>query len=448
MTLEQAIIEGAFTVIPGRETNGALEYDGFREEILASKTTAHLGAALNGHTPTFEVSGPDALEFLRSICVNSFRNFAVGQLRHAILCNDEGKIITDGVVIHVEEGVYRTFWLSPVIQYRLSQTDLDVQGVDLTGTVFLFQISGPRSLEILEQAAQEDLHDIRFARHRVSRIAGAEVRIVRLSMAGGLGYEVHGDWVDAEAVYRAIWQAGAPFGIRKLGLQSYLMQHTEAGFPNINLHYPLPWFETPGLAQYIAERPALGMYNRSRELVGSVDDLDAHFVSPFTIGLGKMVDFGHEFVGREALLKESEADDRAAVTLVWNDEDVAEVYRSQFRGRDVEPFDPIADRPNDRYFNLNGRSGFVYHADWVLGEDGSHIGTSTGRLHSVYYRRMISLGFIDKAHSEAGTEVRVLWGRPGTPQITVRATVERMPYYDLPNNNRIDVEAIPHPTFV
>jgi glycine cleavage system aminomethyltransferase T len=443
VTAQEAIGEGAFTTVPA--FGGIpLEYLGYEPEILASKTTAYLGTALNAMSPVYDVSGPDAIEFLRSVCINSFKNFQVGQIRHAVLCNDKGQIITDGVVARIEEGVYRTYWLAPALDFRLINSGLDVQGTDQSGKEFFFQLAGPRTLEVLEAAAQEDLHDIAFGRHRTSTIAGVPVRILRLGMAGTLGYEVHGDSADAEAVYRAIWEAGQPFGLIKQGQTAYLMQHTEAGFPNINLHYPLPWYEEPEMAAYFDTQPMQNFYNKYRHFFGSVGpDAEARFVTPYQVGWGKMVDFSHDFIGKEALQREAEADHWATVTLVWNEEDIADVVASKFRGRDVEPYDRIDDRPYDIYFNLGGQIGFGYHADWVLA-DGERIGTSTGRINSVYYRRMISLGFIDKRYAAEGTQLTVLWGRPGTPQKEIRVTVGRYPYFDLTNNNAVDVSAIPH----
>ena len=422
--------------------NLTLEYLGYEKEVLASKQTAYLGTALNGMSPIFDVSGPDALEFLRSVCINSFKNFRVGQIRHAVMCNDKGQVLTDGVVAHIEEGVYRTYWLAPALEYRLAASGLDVTGTDQSSTEFFFQVAGPRSLEVLEAAADESLHDIAFGRHRLTSIAGHEVRVLRLGMAGTLGYEVHGASPDAEAVYRAIWEAGQPFGLVKQGHIAYCMQHTEAGFPNVNLHYPLPWYEEPEMAAFFDTRPMQNFYNKYRFFLGSVGpDVEARFVTPYQVGWGKMVDFGHDFIGREALQREAQADRWATVTLVWNEDDVADVVASRFRGRDVEPYDRI-DLPSDIHFNLEGRMGFIYHADWVLA-DGERIGTSTGRIHSVYYRRMISLGFIDKRHATEGHELKVLWGRPGTPQKEIRATVARYPFLDLERNAAIDVAGIP-----
>ena len=80
-----------------------LEYQGYREEILASKTSAWVGTPLN-ESPIYDVEGPDAARFLTSLCVNNFMKMKVGSIRHAIMCNDKGQMLTDGVVMKIAEN--------------------------------------------------------------------------------------------------------------------------------------------------------------------------------------------------------------------------------------------------------------------------------------------------------------------------------------------------------
>lgn len=416
------------------------EYTGYKNEILASKSTAWFGTTLNS-SPIYDVKGPDAAKFLSSICINSFFKMKPGSIRHAVLCNERGFILTDGVVMMIAENHFRTYWLNPVVGYYVSVTDMDVEGVDLSGKEFFFQLAGPKSLEILEQAAQSDLHDIAFTKHRMAKIAGVDVRILRLGMAGTLGYEIHGDAANTEAVYDCIWEVAQTFDAKKLGQVGYTMNHTEAGFPNINMHYPLPWFETPGLQEYLTERPMEGFFNLSRILVGSVgDDLESRFVTPYDVGWEYLIKFDHDFIGKTALEEIAKNPKRTMVTLEWNPDDLGEIFASQFRGQEVEPFESMDDRPMDMYYN----SGFsmYYHADKVLAE-GKEVGISSGRLNSYYYQRMISLAFIKPEYAVEGKELTVVWGTPGKPQKEIRVTVARSPYMNLENNKEIDVNEIP-----
>ena len=71
---------------------------------------------------------------------------------------------------------------------------------------------------------------------------------------------------------------------------------------------------------------------------------------------------------------------------------------------------------------------------------GAPVGVSTGRTVSPTLRAMISLCVIDRTHEAPGTEVTVIWGRPGTPQREIRATVTALPF--KPDHRRVDVTAL------
>ena len=60
---------------------------------------------------------------------------------------------------------------------------------------------------------------------------------------------------------------------------------------------------------------------------------------------------------------------------------------------------------------------------------------------------MMSLCVIDQDYAVEGKEVEVLWGRPGTTQMRIRATVTLTPYIEECRNDSFDVEQIPHPVF-
>lgn len=273
-----------------------------------------------------------------------------------------------------------SYWLSPYLGYRLSQRpQLDITAEDLTGRVFLFQLSGPRSLEILEAAAEENLHDIRFLRHRTTTIAGAEVRVIRIGMSGTLAYEVHGAVEHAKAVYTALAEAGADFGIRRMGVQAYMCQHTEGGFGQMYYHFALPWGEDENLQAFIAALglPPVGVQLRLHGSAG--DDMERRYRTPYDLGWGHMVKFDHDFIGRAALEQAARADATRMVTLVWNAEDIAQVFLSQFGDR---PEHTPMNMPNDFMYEVGDREHQQsLWADRVL-VDGRDVGTSSGRMCS------------------------------------------------------------------
>jgi glycine cleavage system aminomethyltransferase T len=225
-------------------------------------------------------------------------------------------------------------------------------GEDLTSQLFLFQIAGPRSLEVLEAASGDDLHDIRFMHHRPSSIDGMEVRVLRMGMAGTLAYEVHGKIEDARPVYDAILKAGEAFGIRRLGIHAYMMNHTEDGFPQAYYHFPYPWAEDPGFLEFLSK--ASGLAGIGMKLRGSIGtDIRLRYRNPVELGWAGMIKFDHDFVGRAALEKEVANPRRKMVTLVWNTEDIMDVYASQFKPG--EPY-PNMDAPNHYGFEVGDKT--------------------------------------------------------------------------------------------
>lgn len=428
----------------GAEEAVPWEHSGWRDEVVAWKETAYIHGHLNP-TTTYRIKGPDALKFLSHQCTNSFEVFSVGASKHAIMCNDAGHVMTHGMLLRLGEDEFITYWLDPWISDALekAQERYDVEGEDLTGTVFLFQIAGPNSLYILEKATGESLRDIGFLRHRPTTVDGRDLRILRIGMAGTLAYELHGPLEDAIPVYNAVLEAGASMGIRRLGVHAYMMNHTENGFPQAGLHFlGGPTTDTEGEAEEIGQSLAEAETSEEGGLKfsGSASDQPELFLrDPVELGWGHMVRLDHEFVGREALERVLAAPTRKTVTLVWNHEDLADVFLSQFG-----PGESYREMPfsTDHAVQIGHGGDYNIHADLVL-KDGKQVGVSSGRVYSQYYREMISMCVLDIEHAELGTEVAVLWGEPGTRQKEIRATVSRYPFLDLDRNENIDVTKLP-----
>src|SRR6185503_5400142 len=143
-----------------------------------------------------------------------------------------------------------------------------------------------------------------------------------------------------------------------------------------------------------------------------------------------MVKFDHDFIGKDALEKIAKSPARKKVTLAWNADDVTKVMGSMFQ-KDQEVYKSI-DLPLTNYASLS--------YDKVL-KNGKMVGISTFSSYSYNERSMLSLGVMDVAYSEVGTEVSLVWGEEGggSPkptverhrQIEIRATVGPIPYGSL-----------------
>ncbi|HKS98532.1 MAG TPA: hypothetical protein VJT31_03290 [Rugosimonospora sp.] len=416
-----------------------LEASDWQSEQLSWKESCFLHGGLSV-MPSFRLRGPDVVRMFNDIAVNNVGRLRVGASTHLIMCSEQGRILGHGVLVREDEDTYRTHVHAMHVRYPLASGRYDVTAEELTGTRFHYQVGGPRSLEVVESALGEDLHDIRFLRHRpvkATRLAltGGPVEVLRLGMCGTLAYEIHGNVADAPAVYEALMAAGQPVGIRVLGTLVYMNTlHTETGFPNEYIHFLPAFGDDPGMLEFLR---AEGLLMVPESMGSAGPDPSASYVTPYDVGWGHMVKFDHDFKGRAALEALAADPPRRLVTLEWNTDDVLGTARSLF-GPDEAAY-PLMRMPADD--RIQGGTARIYND--LVRRDGRTVGMSMGRMYSWYYRTMLSLAPVDVAHAEIGTELTVLWGAPGTRQREIRATVRRYPYLDLPRNEKIDVSEIP-----
>jgi glycine cleavage system aminomethyltransferase T len=401
------------------------EFNGWKTESLSWKRSCYIHGGLSG-PGQFVFTGPDAEQFLSSICINNFSKFKVGAAKHAVMCDDGGLITGHGVLQRLAADKFRIYACAQWPLYMHSKTKLNV-----TRTVennYLLQVAGPTSLQTLESACGESLRDVAFLRFKNVKIAGRLVEVMRIGMAGSLAYELHGPMDDGPDVYDAVFHAGQEFGIERLGWKTYFVNHVEGGFPQQTWTFLSAAYRDEGFLDFIgrdnvAVKPIV---------TGSVDprEMRARFRTPVEVGWQSSIKLDHEFIGRAALEQELAAPKRTVVTLVWKPEDVVDIYASLFRpGEEYKEIElPIS--PHNR--------GIMAHADHVL-KDGKTVGVSSGTVYSYYYRQLLSLCTIDIGSSAIGTEVTVLWGDFGGKIKEVRARVERFPYLNEGRNQDVDV---------
>ena len=126
--MNSRIFDGAFNVIDFFGGNLPFEYSGPRSEFMACRENAWLGINLN-FSPSYDVYGHDLIKLMNRVFVN--RDFSIlseGGSRHGIICNEQGKMLADGVVIKLADNHFHTYFLAPVLQYFVESSGLDVRG--------------------------------------------------------------------------------------------------------------------------------------------------------------------------------------------------------------------------------------------------------------------------------------------------------------------------------
>lgn len=419
------------------------EYNGWEKETMSWKKTCYISAQLHPNA-VCTVKGPDATKFLAAFTTPNFENFFVGRIKHAIIADENGMIQQHGMIMRFAEDEYRCYSLGYWLLYyfEINQGKYDITVEDISMEDFNFQCGGPRVLEMLEDACEEDLHDIGFMRHREATILGKTVRIYRFGMAGTLAYEIHGDMEDARLLYEKVYECGKKYGVERLGWLGYMSNHGENGFPQADYHFVTSSIMNDGFLKWLEE---IGIdpeaWPRGTFYGGSSGDKDLNkrMRNPVWLGWQNCINVEtHDFLGRDAIAAELKNPSMGTRTLIWNIEDLDDIFRSWFQ-KDEDPYrmlqfpmDDASRTPNTTLFQ-----------DDVLNANGEVVGWSSGREYSLFSRDMFSLATLKIEYCEIGTELFVLWGDEGTRQKKVRCTVSKFPHLDMVQNKDYDVESIP-----
>ncbi|GAA3985517.1 hypothetical protein [Streptomyces plumbiresistens] len=395
---------------------GQPEHTSWLDENMSWKETAYIGdwSFLWQH----RFRGPEVIRLMSDFSVNNYSRFAVGQSKHVVHTNEAGKVIHEGILTKFAEDDFVLhgrggFWMA----YQLERGDYDVS-VEREDW-FIYQVSGPNAIKVLAKLdPSEGYLDSKYMWVSPITIAGHTIWALRQGMSGEIGFELQGPRKIAEEVYAAVVDAGAEFGIRKMGSRVAYINHLEACVPTITTDY-LPAIFEPGQEEYLQSFLASMPGNsQPAHIAGSfqAESISDYYRSPVELGWGKVISSTHDFLGREALLAEKADPRRVIRTLVWNADDVIDVYGSLFRSGDNYTY---MEMPRDPW-------GYMW-ADRVE-VDGRLVGVTTSRGYSYYFRQMLSLCPIDVQYAEPGTEVTIVWGNAGDPEKRIRATVAPAPY--------------------
>ena len=172
----------------------------------------------------YDITGPGAEAFLDRVTANGAPKRAGGiTLTH---------ILTDDGMIEAEMTVTR---LANDHFYALSGATAEVKDFDLltkarqdgedvtianiTDDWGVLVVTGPKSRDALEGLTAADLTSasFRWLTGQIIELAGVEVRALRVSYVGELGWELHVPMDRLETVYEAVWAAGEAHGIADFG---------------------------------------------------------------------------------------------------------------------------------------------------------------------------------------------------------------------------------------
>lgn len=186
-----------------------------------------------------EIRGPDAAEFLNRLYTFSFSKQPVGRTRYAVMTNEQGVIIDDGVACRwAEDHFYVTATTSAVdrVYREMSQWNtrwrLDVDIANVTAAWSAVNIAGPNSRKVLEPLCTDldiSAEAFPYLACRQGTIAGIPARVLRVGFVGELGYEIHVPSRYGEQLWDILMDAGEGMNIRPFGVEAQRLLRLEKG---------------------------------------------------------------------------------------------------------------------------------------------------------------------------------------------------------------------------
>ncbi|GAA1663114.1 glycine cleavage system aminomethyltransferase GcvT [Kribbella yunnanensis] len=218
------------------------------------------------------IAGNEAAAFLSQVSTRSVDFLLEGQISSALLLNSDGTVLSE-VLIHCNGADYLVeIWpaqAAAATEYLVAVGTTGVHDVtvqDVSDEYCVFGIEGPHAPAIAQKFLPFPITSLSYAGFVTTPWReGLELLVSRTGVTGEYGYKLHVPVAAGNELREHLVDLGA----RQVGTAAVDVCRMEMRFANL-------------------EQEAAG-------------------VTPFEVGLQWMVDFGHDFIGKEALVAHWEA---------------------------------------------------------------------------------------------------------------------------------------------
>lgn len=187
------------------------------------------------HMGEFLLTGPNALALIQKVTSNDASTLVIGRAQYSCLPNNEGGIVDDLIIYKMKEDQYLLVVNASNIEkdwdWISSQNDLGVKMENLSDEYSLLAIQGPKAVEAMQSLTSIDLSAIAYYHFEVADFAGfPNVIISATGYTGSGGFEIYCKNSEVETIWNKVFEAGAAFGIKPIGLAARDTLRLEMGF--------------------------------------------------------------------------------------------------------------------------------------------------------------------------------------------------------------------------
>lgn len=213
--------------------NMPIEYSGITDEHLTVRNA--VGVFNVSHMGEFWVKGPNALAFLQKITTNDLSTLSIGKAQYTCFPNGKGGIVDDLVIYYYESNKY-------LLVVNASNIEKDwnwcvannTEGAELENAsdwISQLAVQGPKAVELLQKLSSVNLSEIPYFSFKVGDFAGvSDVILSNTGYTGAGGFELYFYNEDADKIWTALFETGAEYGIKPIGLGARDTLRLEKGF--------------------------------------------------------------------------------------------------------------------------------------------------------------------------------------------------------------------------
>lgn len=210
-----------------------VQYEGVNAEHLTVRKG--VGVFDVSHMGEFLIEGPNALALIQSVASNDASVMSIGKAQYSCLPNNKGGIVDDLIIYRLEENAYLLVVNASNIekdwQWISANNYVGAKLTNISDDYSLLAIQGPMAIEAMQILTSVDLKALKFYHFEISDFAGIQnVIISATGYTGSGGFEIYCKNTDVEQLWNQVFEAGAKYGIKPIGLAARDTLRLEMGY--------------------------------------------------------------------------------------------------------------------------------------------------------------------------------------------------------------------------
>ncbi|TCP24748.1 aminomethyltransferase [Tenacibaculum skagerrakense] len=220
-------------MVPFAGYNMPVQYEG----VNAEHETVRNGVGVFdvSHMGEFFLKGENALALIQKITTNDASKLVPGKAQYTCMPNNDGGIVDDLIIYMISETEYMLVVNASNIEkdwnWISKHNDLNVEMENRSEDWSLLAIQGPKAAEAMQSLTSVDLSAIKFYTFEITDFASIpNVVVSATGYTGSGGFEVYVKNEDVEQLWNKVFEAGANWGIKPIGLAARDTLRLEMGY--------------------------------------------------------------------------------------------------------------------------------------------------------------------------------------------------------------------------